>query len=251
MSEYLRHDFALYTGTATSATTVVPRSTQLSREGYQAVNCNYWNSVILQLTGTWSGTVVIQFSNDGTTWANAATIASTGAVQGTSHTSNGITTCPVFGKYVRVQCTAYTSGTISASLAGTAAYTAYTGSNQMIPATSTSVGASLHHHLISAASTNATSVKASVGVVNSITLSNNGATVAYVKLYDKASAPSVGTDTPVLTVLVPINGTVSVNSGYAGLRFPTGIAYAITGGMAVADVTAVALSQVSVSINYT
>lgn len=114
---------------------------------------------------------------------------------------------------------------------------------------STSNGTSTFHHLISAATTNATSVKASAGSVTSIQASNNGATVAYLKIYNKASAPTVGTDTPIKTYLIPINGTLTVET-FHYKRMSTGIAYAITGGMAVADTTAVGAAQVSVSIDY-
>lgn len=251
MPEYLRHDFGVYSGSATSATTIVPISTQKDRDGIQAINCSHWNSIIVQLNGTWSGTVAVQFSMDGTNWTGAGTISSSGGANGSALTGNGISTVPVLGKYVRLQCTAYTSGTITAVIGGTAAYTAFLGTQSVQVQPTVNVGASTFHHLISAATTNATSVKASAGVANSITVSNNGAAVAYFKLYDRASAPTVGTDTPVLTALVPVNGTISIDSGYAGMRFATGIAYAITGGMAVADTTAVALAQVSVSINYT
>lgn len=119
----------------------------------------------------------------------------------------------------------------------------------LVPST-TAGGASTLHHLISAATTNATSVKASAGMLNNCIVSNNGAAVAYIKLYNKASAPTVGTDIPVLTALVPVNGTISLELGAYAERFTTGIAYAITGGMAVADVTAVAANQVAVHMSY-
>jgi len=252
MSEFLRHDFAQYIGTwsGAGAGTVVPRSTQLDRDGLQAINCSHFNSVILQLTGTWAGSVQIQFSNDGTNWTAFTSLQSGGGLS-TTFTTNGTYGVTVFGKYARIQCTAYTSGTITANFVLTAAYAPYTNSTTFTPIASVSQGASTNHHLISAATTNATSVKTSNAVINNAVFSNNGAAVAYVKLYDKASAPTVGTDTPVATILVPVNGTVVLGSGYVGMRLATGLAYAITGGMAVADVTAVAATQVSISINYT
>ena len=252
MSEFLRHDFAQYIGTwsGAGAGTVVPRSTQLDRDGLQAINCSHFNSVVLQLTGTWTGTVQIQFSNDGTNWVVFPTLQNSGGLL-SSFTTNGTYGISVFGKYVRVQCTAYTSGTINANFVMTAAYAPYGNTSSFTPISSVSQGASTFHHLISAASTNATSVKTSNAVINNAVFSNNGAAVAYVKLYDKASAPTVGTDTPVATILIPVNGTVVLGGGYVGERFATGLAYAITGGMSVADVTAVAATQVSVHINYT
>lgn len=111
-------------------------------------------------------------------------------------------------------------------------------------------GASTTHHLISAASTNATSVKASAGTVNTLQCSNSNAAARYLKLYNKASAPTVGTDTPVMTILVPPTQTIFVDTGAYGIRFSTGIAYALTTGIAVADTGAVG-TDMSVSMFYT
>lgn len=100
--------------------------------------------------------------------------------------------------------------------------------------------------LNSAATTNATSVKASAGTLYAVTCSNAGAAAAFVKLYNKASAPTVGTDVPVLTIPIPASSVVSINLGENGQRFTTGIALAITNLVADTDTTAVAASQVKV-----
>jgi hypothetical protein len=107
------------------------------------------------------------------------------------------------------------------------------------------------YQLISAATTNATSVKGSAGNIGSIICGNTGS-VAFLKLYNKATAPSVGSDTPVHTICIPGN---AAGAGFSypipsGLSFSTGIALAITGSAAVADTTAVSLSQVTVNIGY-
>ena len=98
----------------------------------------------------------------------------------------------------------------------------------------------------SAATTNATSIKASAGTLASMQCSNTGAAVAFVKLYNKASAPTVGTDVPILTISVAANGLVNVLDAMVGYRFTTGIALAITNLGADADATAVAAAQVKV-----
>jgi hypothetical protein len=102
----------------------------------------------------------------------------------------------------------------------------------------------------SAATTNATSIKASAGTVFSILVSNTGGAAAFVKLYNKASAPTVGTDVPVITISVPASGTVTLPLGVIGVRFTTGIALAITNLAADSDTTAVAASQVKSLISY-
>ncbi len=104
--------------------------------------------------------------------------------------------------------------------------------------------------LISAASTNATSVKASAGRVYSIIATNNGAAARYLKMYNKASAPTVGSDTPVATYMLPAGGGICRITDI-GLAFSTGIAFAITGGIALSNTSAVSADEVAVNIEYT
>ena len=99
--------------------------------------------------------------------------------------------------------------------------------------------------LISAASTNATSLKASAGVLGFIYAVNLNAAVRYLKLYNKASSPTVGTDTPVATLPIPASTT---GAGFMlpmgpGIAFATGIAYALTTGAADSDTGAVAANE--------
>lgn len=103
----------------------------------------------------------------------------------------------------------------------------------------------------SAASTNATSTKNSAGTVWSILASNINAAARYLKLYNKASAPTVGTDTPVMTIPLPAGQVVSINLNSNGLRFGTGIAWALTTGAADNDTGAVAAGEHKIAIAYT
>lgn len=116
---------------------------------------------------------------------------------------------------------------------------------------SASYGTVLFLNLISAATTNATLIKTGATHINDLTVSNNGATAAYVKLYNKATSPVVGTDIPVRVVMCPAGQTIQVGFGTYGIRLALGSGVAITGGMANNDTAAVALSQVSVGISYT
>ena len=102
----------------------------------------------------------------------------------------------------------------------------------------------------SAATTNATVVKATAGTLFNMLIWNNGAAPAYVKLYNKTTAPTVGTDVPVTVMPVPAGGFLPVNLGVTGFRFATGIGLAITGGAPDADTTAVAAGQVKVITSY-
>src|SRR5450755_1148057 len=144
--------------------------------------------------------------------------------------------------------TALTLGqaTMSASLPVTLASNQPT---QNVTPQATTTGGSTPSHTMSAASTNATSLKASAGLLYGFCISNANAAARYFKLYNKASAPTVGTDTPVTTVQVPANGTV-IRAYPVGMTFSTGIAWAATGLITNADTTAIAANDLSIDIDY-
>ena len=106
--------------------------------------------------------------------------------------------------------------------------------------------------VISAASTNATSAKGSAGQVYGWYLSNINVAVRYLKLYNKATAPTVGTDVPVMTIAIPGNtaGAGANVEFTTGIAFSTGIAYALTTGVADADTAAVAANEIVVNLMY-
>lgn len=101
--------------------------------------------------------------------------------------------------------------------------------------------------VLSAASTNATSVKASTGQVYGWYIFNTSAAVKYVKLYNKASAPTVGTDTPVMTIPVPKESGTNIEY-VNGIAFATGIALATTKGVLDANTEAVAENDLIINI---
>ena len=105
---------------------------------------------------------------------------------------------------------------------------------------------------VSAASTNATSVKTGAGKVYGIQAFNLNAAARYLKLYNKASAPTVGTDTPVKTLMIPGNaaGAGFVIAQDMGLEFATGVAFGLTTGIGDADTGAVAANEILVNIDY-
>lgn len=107
------------------------------------------------------------------------------------------------------------------------------------------------YKLLSAASTNATSLKASAGQLNYLHVTNRHASaIAYLKFYNKASAPTVGTDTPVQVYPIPPSyGGFNIALA-PGLDFSTGIAFAITLGVADSDTAAVAANDVVVNLGY-
>lgn len=113
-------------------------------------------------------------------------------------------------------------------------------------------GGATPYKLNSAASTNATSLKASAGQVYNIMCTNTNAAARYLKLYNKASSPTVGTDTPVQVYAIPGNtaGAGFTISFPVGLIFTTGIAFATTTGAADSDTGAVAANEIVINIAY-
>jgi hypothetical protein len=110
--------------------------------------------------------------------------------------------------------------------------------------------------LNSAATTNAALVLTGTSGLQALFASNTGAGAAYVKLYNKATAPTVGTDTPAMLIPVPaavggVPGIVQISPGFNGYRFALGLGLAITGGAADSDTTAVAADQVKVILSRT
>lgn len=92
----------------------------------------------------------------------------------------------------------------------------------------------------SAATNNATLVRAGRNMVTTLVGTNSTATAYYLKLYDKATAPTCGTDIPKTVVVVPplgVGGTVSPELG-PGLRFNLGLGFCLVAGIADADNTA-------------
>lgn len=145
-------------------------------------------------------------------------------------------------KVVGATSTSITSGTVS-----TVTNITNTGT-PTVPATT--------FFLNSAASTNGALIITGSSGLGFFYATNIGATVAYVKLYNKATAPTVGTDSPEMTIPIPaavagVAGATPMPSGFNGARFPLGLGIAITGAYADTDTTAVALNQVKVKISRT
>lgn len=86
---------------------------------------------------------------------------------------------------------------------------------------------------LSAASLNPTLVFAAKGEVTDGVAVNSTSTIYYLKLYDKATAPTCGTDVPVATI--PVLGTQSVR--VPASLFVNGIGFCLTGAIANNDTT--------------
>jgi len=102
--------------------------------------------------------------------------------------------------------------------------------------------------LSAAASTNATSAKASRGTLLTVQGFNANAAARYLKFYNKASAPTVGTDTPIKTLYLAAQAAFQFELDQ---YFGTGIAYALTTGSADNDTGALTAADVlALNVDY-
>lgn len=104
--------------------------------------------------------------------------------------------------------------------------------------------------LVGAATVNETLLKATAGRIGYIVLSNEGAADAYLKLFNKATAPAAGTDTPVFSMRVGPGATETVDLTFNGVVFNLGIGFAITASVALLDNTAIPAGEVTLSLGY-
>ena len=103
-------------------------------------------------------------------------------------------------------------------------------------------GAASGAHLVSAATTNPSVVKASAGRVLGWSLANTNAAWRYVKLHNQTTTPTAGTGV-VRTIAIPPNGVREL-AIEGGIAFTTGIALTTVTGSADADATAVGAGDI-------
>jgi hypothetical protein len=222
-------------------------------------------------TGT-AGTYIFEGSNDGVNYQpipvyNQALVVRVPIITAITATASQIIyegSCNF--RYIRLRIvTAITGGSIQAFSVfiqeplGTSSQVVTNGTSANLLATitgsvyigpSSSYGFSFYHKLASAATTNATSVKAAAGSVGSLEVVNVSASPRYFKIFNKASAPVTGTDTPVLTYVIPPNSQRTIPIPNMNLRLTNGISYAITGAYADFDNTPIGANEVFVNIIY-
>ena len=230
-------------------------------------------SVHVVAQGTTSS-ITFQSSNDNTNWISHAltSAASTGTMVSVTTAASSIYYGALKGRYFRLNVTGISAGTtsgiivfqtqpktsdaVNASQTGTwtvqpgntANTTAWKVDSASIASTTSGY---TPNKLISAATTNATSIKGSAGTLGFVSATNINAAARYLKFYNKATAPTVGTDVPLLVYLIPGNTAgAGTNIGLPseGANFTTGIAFAITTGAADSDTGAVAANEII--INY-
>ncbi len=198
----------------------------------------------LELSGTFNASVQLQATlTDGQTWfeipyvnTSASNIYSTGPI-----TAGGQYLFPLFAGRIRARITAYTSGSVVASV----------GFGSGTLPVNVLDRASLSFPFISTASTNTQLIGAAgARKLYGYGFQNLTATPAFVKLYNKASAPVLASDIPVAIVQVPANGASPVFTSVLGRVFPLGLAFACTGLVANNDATATAAAQIIGYVDY-
>ncbi len=115
----------------------------------------------------------------------------------------------------------------------------------------TSGGLSMYHAK-ALTTLNAASIKGSAGQVYHISVFNNGSTIAYLKLYNTATAPDVGSLSTVDVVMIPGNSAgAGVEKEIAnGAAYSTGIGIGLTQGMSDLDKTSATASAYIVTVYY-
>jgi hypothetical protein len=223
---------------------------------FSTVNCTFEGS--LESTGNtnWFGIQAVR--------SNANTIETA---------TGNLSAQPVYGwemsvnalKRVRVRATARTSGTQSwRFVQGTyatepipaAQATATQAVSGTVTATVSPPVPATPYFKNSTADTNGALILTGTSGLQAFYATNEGASAAYVKLYNKATAPTVGTDVPEMTFPIPaavggVPGFFTLPIGYSGFRFPLGLGISITRNAAHTDTTAVGAGEVKVKLSRT
>lgn len=221
------------------------------------------DTLTVQVIGTYTGALSIQGTIDGTNWVtfggaalivNLATAATSATI---ASASTGLFQVGISGvQQVRVTALSAVTGTATLSLRAVDG-NAQVALDAAIPAGSNAIGAvtitgsatvtpttGTPYALTTAATTNAAVVKASAGSLFEVAITNTTAAAIVVKLYNKATAPTVGTDVPLLAVPVAVGSVATIGFPEIGKRFSAGIAIATTAAIATTDVAAISAGAI-------
>lgn len=227
-------------------------ATAVNEDVLPSLDAEEYKFISIQLVGTWVATVTFEGSNDNTTFYSIATTdPSANGTGQTTATINRVVKVPVLTKYIRARVSAYTSGTISAVAYGhrdeNSSGLISTLGEVTLAAETTKVigtvnlasdGVQTYEQVISAATTNQTLINSGPTKLKTFSLVNGVATLRYFKFFDKASAPTVGVDTPFLTITMAPNSESRFTPPNGGIDFSLGLAYAITLGPEASNTTA-------------
>lgn len=240
--------------------------------GTVSIDCQRFSGVALQVHGTFSTmNCTFEVSNNSTDGVNGnwGVIQAARSNANTAETTTGnLSASPAYlwevsvnpYKWFRVRCTARTSGTQTWTLVPGSYATEVTPVVQShaitgtVTATVTPPAPATPYFLNSAATTNGALILTGTSSVHSLWATNEGASVAYLKLYNKATAPTVGTDIPEMIIPIPaavsgVPGVVNPNMGFIPFRFALGLGIAITRNAIHTDTTAIGAGEVKVKLS--
>ena len=246
------------------------------------VSLNNATSLAIQTVGTYTGALSVQVTGNGTDWITLGGTpilnVNTGALSATIASATVGAFQVNVGGFLKARVTglAAMTGSVSVNLRahqGAAAVVPVVGAFQATQpvsmATNTPIlaagtnlaadvgtqlranatGAATIKHVVSAATTNATSTKASAGRVVGWNFVNTTAAYQYVKLHNVAVAPTPGAAVA-MTIAIPPNGVNNMPISPVGIGFATGIGYSIVTGSADADATATTAGSVVGDLHY-
>lgn len=215
-----------------------------------------FSAVAIQtLTIGTSAVLNFEQSNDGVNWRtlpawDTTTITATIV---TTVAAVGMVASQWYSRFFRIRITGQTAGTTSvavvASDAEFAAQNTQVGGSVTVAGTvgvaaSAAASGVTVTRVKSAATTNATLLKAVAGNLYGVHVSNTTSSAKFLKFYNKATAPTVGTDVPLFTIPIAPNGRVDIDFTFP-VRFTLGIGIAITGAVADTDTTVTAVDDVT------
>ena len=233
-------------------------ATALNEFVLPSFNAEDYKFLSIQLTGTWVATVTFEGSNNNATYYPIATTdPSANATGQATATTKRIVKVPVITKYIQARVSAYTSGTISATIfghyeenssglistLGNITLNAETtkkignvgleaGSNVIghviVDPSPTTMETDLYVGLASSANFNGRSIKSTATTLRSFVFTNLAATPRYLKLYDTSGVPTAGSGAPVIIVSLPAVGTLAFPLPVEGFVFSNGIGMTMT-----------------------
>jgi hypothetical protein len=110
-------------------------------------------------------------------------------------------------------------------------------------------GGLLTYRKLASADTNLATPKASAGQLYGWYVYNNSASAKFLKIYNKASNPTLASDTPVLTIPVPATSKTEIAIP-SGIALSAGLAIAATGAVGDTDTTALAANDLIINLFY-
>lgn len=111
------------------------------------------------------------------------------------------------------------------------------------------------YHLVNANTDNSTLVATGARALFSVQSSGIGSAPAYLKFYDKATAPTCGTDVPKKVIQIPAAVTAANGAGAAaaiplGAKFKLGLGFCLVTGIADTDDTAPSAANFNINFDY-